>query len=107
MDVFRAALAAVPVVPDKVAVVKTEVEAVAKTMQVAITAALQRGVDLESLQGKTQALNVASGVFLKKGEQLRKNMQCRNWKLYLLCALAIAVVGGMISALVAGAKNQS
>jgi hypothetical protein len=100
--IFQRALANSTLVEDKVATVKAQVEAVTGVMQGAIASALVRGAGLDSLEENTRRLRDTSNLFEHTAGRLRRHIQRRNWKVIFLTTLAVAIVIGIISVVVAG-----
>lgn len=77
---------------DKLMALQRSVDQVQVQVAGALGKAIQRGERVETLEGKTEQLQVSSDMFVGRTTRVRRIMQYRYYKLVCVCATLVLVV---------------
>ncbi|XP_054714987.1 uncharacterized protein LOC129224540 [Uloborus diversus] len=77
---------------DGVGRVKQQVQEVMSVMSDNINKVVDRGERLESLLDKTNELEVSSSQFHSTAKRVRRHMWCKNFKVWVICFLIVAII---------------
>ena len=99
---------AVPQGVDKASALVQKVDSVKSQMQGNIASMLTNMEKTETISNQADQLNEQASVFKKKGNQLRKEMKCKNLKMtIILSALVIGILLIILVPLISKAKKAA